>query len=372
MSETAREATGTRDEGLDRQEKQPADEEVTEVAPGILRLQLPVMMPGLGHVNCYAIEDERGFAVVDPGLPGPDSHKILRRRLVQAGASVANIHTVLVTHSHPDHFGGAGRLKLEFGTEVVAHEAFRTIFDPAEKDESPEAITDSSSWRDLVMGEGDELPDLPRRQTPWGVIEFGPGPEELLRFRGWDELSKRGFLTPRPTKRLEDAETIRLGRRDWLAVHTPGHTADHLCLFDPEGGVLLAGDHVLPTITPHISGIALSDDPLAQFFTALDKVAALPDVRHVLPAHGHPFTDLSGRVEDIHRHHEERLEKLVEISQQIGEADVVELSHHLFKPRSWGPMAESETYAHLEHLRLCGRARSRKDEEGRLLFTIDH
>ena len=38
-------------------------------------------------------------------------------------------------------------------------------------------------------------------------------------------------------------------------MHTPGHTADHLCLFDPAEGVLLSGDHVLPTITPHINGI---------------------------------------------------------------------------------------------------------------------
>ncbi len=31
----------------------------------------------------------------------------------------------------------------------------------------------------------------------------------------------------------------------------------------------------------------------------------------------------------------------------------------LFKPRSWGQMAESETYAHLEHLRVTGEAESR-------------
>ena len=32
-----------------------------QAAPGILRLQLPLRMPGLGHVNCYALEDERGW-----------------------------------------------------------------------------------------------------------------------------------------------------------------------------------------------------------------------------------------------------------------------------------------------------------------------
>ncbi len=38
----------------------------------------------------------------------------------------------------------------------------------------------------------------------------------------------------------------------------------------------------------------------------------------------------------------------------------MELSTHLFKPRSLGPMADSETYAHLEHLRLMGDAEVRR------------
>ena len=36
-----------------RQEQEAASEEVTEVAPNVLRMQLPIRMPGLGHVNMY-------------------------------------------------------------------------------------------------------------------------------------------------------------------------------------------------------------------------------------------------------------------------------------------------------------------------------
>ena len=36
---------------------------------------------------------------------------------------------------------------------------------------------------------------------------------------------------------------------------------------------------------------------------------------------------------------------------------------HLFKERSWGDMAASETYAHLEHLRILGEAKP-KEEKG--------
>ncbi len=56
-----------------RQEQEDASPDVTEVAPGLYRFQLPISMPGLGHVNCYALEDADGFTVVDPGLPSIES-----------------------------------------------------------------------------------------------------------------------------------------------------------------------------------------------------------------------------------------------------------------------------------------------------------
>ena len=60
-----------------RQEQEPASPEVTEVAPDVLRMQLPIRMPGLGHVNMYALTNADGAAVVDPGLPGPSTWKAI-------------------------------------------------------------------------------------------------------------------------------------------------------------------------------------------------------------------------------------------------------------------------------------------------------
>ena len=71
------------------------------------------------------------------------------------------------------------------------------------------------------------------------------------------------FMPPTPTQTLKNGDVIELAGREWFAVHTPGHTLDHLCLHDPESGLLLSGDHVLPTITPHISGMCSGRDPCA-------------------------------------------------------------------------------------------------------------
>src|SRR4051812_34199648 len=103
-----------------KQEQWEASEDVEEVAPGVLRAQLPIEIPGLRHVNTYVLEDERGLAVVDPGLPGKASHEALDSRLRSAGLRMKDIHTVVVTHSHPDHFGGAGLLQQQ-GADLLTH-----------------------------------------------------------------------------------------------------------------------------------------------------------------------------------------------------------------------------------------------------------
>jgi glyoxylase-like metal-dependent hydrolase (beta-lactamase superfamily II) len=327
-----------------KQEQEPATEEITEVAPGVLRMQLPIAFTGLGHVNCYALEDERGFAVVDPGLPGQDAWDGLIDRLGRASIPLQRIHTIVITHSHPDHFGGAARLHAETGADILTHASFKLWWERGEglDDRPSDALDSPEDWS---------------RPTPWGTRFQPPSDGGVAKMR---EDMRSDLHTPRPTKRVEDADVVVLGRREWVSMHTPGHTPDHLCLYDPANGVVLSGDHVLPTITPHIGAMdGIAEDPLKEFFHALERMAALPDVKVALPAHGHPFEDLAKRCMEIEEHHDGRLARLREASAELGRpATVHEMMQHLFSERAWGSMAESETYAHLEHLRLNHEATS--------------
>lgn len=353
-----------------KQEQEPASDAVTELAPGVLRTQLPISLPGLGHVNMYVLEDDRGVAVVDPGLPSKDSWAAIAQRLGQAGIPLRRVHTVVVTHSHPDHFGGAGRLRTETGADIVTHRRFRVMWDPTEPPDHD--VDDAAALRPTTTDDErrSNRPRLPWEPTPWGGAGMRLPWKRRLAISVMRRIPRLMRL-PTPTVRLDDAATIRLAGREWVAVHTPGHTEDHLCLFDPEGGLMICGDHVLPTITPHISGLIHAADPLAQFFSSLDKIAGFgPQVRLALPAHGHPFSDLAGRAREIKAHHDGRLQRLRDAASELGRpATVMELSTHLFSPRAQGPMAESETYAHLEHLRLLGEM-ERREVEGTYEYVL--
>lgn len=352
-----------------REERRPARDEVEEVAKGVLRIQLPISMPGLGHVNCYAMEDERGVTLVDPGLPGPTTWRHLKRRLASVGLPVERVHTVIITHSHPDHFGQASRLQSRFGAEIVTHRSFRTFLDPKDENDDVDSITVFEPGADGESQLADDVPakigpaqDGPfAKQTPWGGKPFELPLSRKLRYWAMRKASGRFMATPKPTKRVEEAQILSVGGREWVSVHTPGHTQDHLCLWDPASGIMISGDHVLPTITPHISGMGITADPLADFFGSLDRMQTFDQVTTVLPAHGLEFADLSGRAEAIKVHHHERLATLCEAGDELGRGTVEDYMKRLFQPRSWGSMAESETYAHLEHLRRLRQAKVTSD-----------
>jgi glyoxylase-like metal-dependent hydrolase (beta-lactamase superfamily II) len=251
----------------------------------------------------------------------------------------------------------------------VAHHSFR--FGPyrASAPEEPEVSVDDLA----AEQEGEEgrpvpepTPPLAPDRTPWGGSRPRPPLRMWLRLRLM-RLLGHSFL-PKISHPVDHGDVLELAGREWFVLHTPGHTPDHFCLHDPDTGILLAGDHVLPSITPHISGISRNPDPLRSFFYSLDRVGEIQGVKQVLPAHGHPFADLRARTEAIKRHHRERLEKVKAICRELGPATVQQISQRLFQPRSWGPMAESETYAHLEHLLHLDQAERRRERDGRLIY----
>lgn len=349
-----------------KQEQEPATDEITELAPGVLRTQLPIELPGLGHVNCYMLEDERGVALVDPGLPGPESWNALLDRLKKAGFELRHVHTAIVTHSHFDHFGGAPQLRAEVDADILTHDSFRDHFDEQELFEDH----DSEILKLNTEDELDRIRELMRRPKPWGGRWSPPSDDDIRAFMKLGRRNRR-FRVPDPSVTVVEGQVVTLARREWIAVHTPGHTGDHLCLYDPVEKLFISGDHVLPTITPHIAGHSAGNalvDPLAQFFSSLERMHDF-DVDLVLPAHGHPFTDLAGRADHILEHHHERLDIIRDAVGDLPEGTVHQYMQRMFRERSWGDMAESETFAHLEHLRLGGEATA-SDRDGVLFYRL--
>jgi glyoxylase-like metal-dependent hydrolase (beta-lactamase superfamily II) len=341
-------------ETYSKSEQVPAEETVLDLGNNIIRMQLPIQMPGLRHVNMYGLLDDKGLAIIDVGVPGPHTWKAVVARLKDAGFKVSDVHTVLVTHSHPDHFGCAGRLATEADAQLVTHNNFRLFWNGNQPDNCNHGDTDMA--HDDSLPEGNPFSSA----NPWNGEEMQRGPGgrgNKLRMRLMRARFARHYKVPEPTRRVRSGDVIRLAGRDMFAVHTPGHTLDHLCIHDPEGGFVFTGDHVLPHITPYISGVASGSNPLLDYFASLERTAALPDMKQALPAHGVVIDEPAKRCREIIEHHEDRFERLRKGSLELGKAaSVRELSQFLFHPDKIGHMADGECYAHLEYLRQADRA----------------
>ncbi len=256
-----------------KQEQEEATTEIHEVAPGILRMQLPISLPGLGHVNTYALEDGDGFTLVDPGLPGEASWKAL--------------HVPHGQRRHPPEPGaprdrdplppGPLRRRGHAGRRRAAPRSWRRATSGWAAIRRTTAASASSRRGPARRPRRRSCPRTSPCRRP-GVGDGGRlvGDERKVVMERRREMFAF-FRRPDPTVHVDDSDRLALGNREWMGVYTPGHTNDHLCLFDPEGGVLLSGDHVLPTITPHISGL-IEGDPLRAYLDSLDRVAAFEGV----------------------------------------------------------------------------------------------
>jgi glyoxylase-like metal-dependent hydrolase (beta-lactamase superfamily II) len=116
-----------------------------------------------------------------------------------------------------------------------------------------------------------------------------------------------------PDEWIASGQEFDLGTRTLTAINTPGHTRGHVVFADAAAGLLFAGDHVLPHITPSIGfEEAPSDMPLRDYLQSLSVVRALPDMR-LLPAHGPVSPSTHARVDELAEHHAKRLEAMTDV-----------------------------------------------------------
>src|SRR5437899_12638163 len=58
---------------------------------------------------------------------------------------------------------------------------------------------------------------------------------------------------PASYHRIGEGTAIEIGGREWRVLIGEGHAPEHACLYCAEGGILIAGDQILPKISPNIS-----------------------------------------------------------------------------------------------------------------------
>lgn len=257
---------------------------VFEVLPGVYRVPLPLPGDGLRAVNVYAIEDGDGLVLVDAGWALAESYDRLKTALGALGCGLGDVRRFLVTHIHRDHYTQAVTLRREFGNRISLGRDER---------ESLRAAAENARPLDAQVA---------------GLRRCGADAVVDRLLAGSRTSSSTTGLWETPDDWLDGGTDVALRTRSLHALSTPGHTRGHLVFWDRQANALLAGDHVLPHITPSIGFEPVPPElPLREYLRSLRLVRTLPDTR-LLPAHGPVTPSTHARVDELLAHHDTRLE----------------------------------------------------------------
>jgi len=133
------------------------------VLPGAWRLRLPLELPGVPHVNAWALQAGDGIVLVDTGMHQRGAVHDLERALDRTGHRVEDIRLIVITHAHIDHCGQAPPIAARAGCEVWIHPAYTLHA------EDPALHSDG----DLVNGV-----EIATDLGPWTVVET-PGHDHI-------------------------------------------------------------------------------------------------------------------------------------------------------------------------------------------------
>ncbi len=320
--------------------ERPADGDTLQLAPGIRWLRMPLPFV-LNHINLWLLDDDDGLTVVDTGI---DSRK--SRAIWEQALSGQSVRRVIATHLHPDHAGLAGWLCREHAAELwMSREEYllARVLSADQPPPPPEAI---AFYRRAGFSE-QQLATYAERFGQFGAV-VSAAPQSYRRLQAGDELS--------------------LGAHRWRVVIGRGHSPEHVCLLCEELGLLIAGDQVLPTISPNI-GVWPTEpeaNPLADWLESCRRLrATLSDELLVLPAHGRPFRGLHARLTALIDEHERGLEQLRALCREPQR--VIDVFPALFRGRIDSGnlvMAVGESVAHLRYLQAEGEIQLETDAHG--------
>lgn len=155
------------------------------------------------------------------------------------------------------------------------------------------------------------------------------------------------------TAKVREGQGFTAGGVELVAMHTPGHSADHVVFLDEGSGALFTGDAVLGRGTSFIDA---PDGDLAKYLTSLRRMLER-DPRTIYPGHGPIVLDAKAKLREYLEHRAEREEQIL-AGLAAGDRTVEALVERIYAdhPSDVQELAARSVTAHLLKLETEGRA----------------
>lgn len=294
-------------------------------------------------VNVYMIEGSEGNLLIDTGINSAESYNTLAVELKNYGFSIKDIKYIVITHSHFDHCGQAGKIKQLTGANIYISQKEMDNFQNhyIYKDEGRKSNREILQECGVPQNEIDNFANVFKRDIDNTFIfstEF---------------IVKTGDIIP-------------VDHFEFSVIETPGHSAGHICLYERNKKLLFTGDLILPEITPNI-GIypGQTPNPLGVYLQSLEEIYNL-EVNLAFPGHGPAFSGVRQLIESIVRHHNNRNNAILnalegtgksayQIAQEIPWLDDINIGNFNNMNILDKRLAIGEAASHLEYLAAEGK-----------------
>ena len=278
---------------------------IEEILTNLYRIEIPLPKSPLKALNSYVIKYPERNLVIDTGWNQEECMNAMHRGLRQLGVDLRKTD-YFITHIHSDHLGLVSNLITDTSTIYFNQP-------DADRFNSGIYLDDFVIFARLNGYPENELQD---------ALHSHPG----LKFRS------KGNLV---FHILKEGDKISIGDYILKCVETPGHTMGHMCLYEPNKKILVAGDHILNDITPNIQLWSDGWNPLKEYLVSLDKVYEL-DIELVLPGHRGIFKNCKERIRELKDHHQKRLNEIISILEK-GEKSAFQVASQM----SWDIIYDS-------------------------------
>ena len=325
---------------------------IEEISRNMYKMEIPLPKSPLKALNSYLIKAEERFLIIDTGWNRQECRDEMFSNLKLMNVDLSKTD-FFITHLHADHLGLVATLATD--TSIVYFNQKETSMINSER----------SEWE--------------KRWQEFDAFYIRNGfPEDELKKSMENHPGRQYNLKKQLDFRiLKEGDTMQIEDYSFRCIETPGHSPGHMCLYEPNKKILVAGDHILFNITPNIMFWLEMEDPLGEYLANLEKVYSL-DVELVLPGHRNIWNDHRGRIKELHEHHQARLKEALAALEDGGKTafQVAPYISWDIEYRSWERFpagqkwfAVGETLAHLKYLEEKGLVR-KETQENRILFSL--
>ncbi|MFX1339328.1 MAG: MBL fold metallo-hydrolase [Promethearchaeota archaeon] len=230
--------------------------------------------------NIFAIKDDDGLILIEVGCGLRKFARQLFKRLESLNLNLDDVHTIVISHAHPDHMG-------------AMHDIYKKV-KPSDVKIVINEIEKESALNIDLLNESFDIDLIKQQNFEAGVKEFFGDTfdinQSLGMFCAMSQLPKNAYI-----QTVKDNDMLRLGNYQFKILTTPGHAPGHTSFYEVNHRFLLSGDLIGEI---GVAWYSPSSGGAIGYLSSLEKVENLP-IDYIYPSHGHKFNNVKERINQI-------------------------------------------------------------------------